>query len=252
VEQGTYSTHIWRVRDADGNILMDYTVTEDPKQTMEITDDSGPDTGQSEEAATEAPSSSDLEPFYTEEFDQELETWSNFMTTGTDNQVETFVDSGSLFVSLSPDEDKIPRYYLVDNNFEYSSVQLEVTTTNHGNNANGVSLICNYNDVNWYEFIVSNSGLYTIYAYDPTAVVSRGYVPLANGGSPAIKSGQSTNTYTAVCNGNELSLFINGNLEITFDETQYNLASGRIGIGASSPQMLPVNVSFESLTVSEP
>lgn len=254
VEQGTYSTHIWRVRDLDGSIVMDYTVAEEPRQTMEITGDANSGTGQTGPvAATEASAVSAAGSFYTEEFDQESVGWKRFMTTGTENQVETSFDSGSLFVTLSPDEDKIPRFYLLNNNSDYSSVQLDLTTTNHGNNANGVSLICNYNDVNWYEFMVSNSGLYEIYAYDPTAADSRGYIMLANGGSAAIKSGQgATNTYRAVCNGSELSLFINEKLEITFDDTQYNLNGGRIGIGASSPNMLPVDISFDVLTVSEP
>lgn len=254
VEQGTYATHIWRVRDLDGNIVMDYTVTDEPRQTMEITGDANSGSGQTGPvAATDEPAGSAAESFYTEEFEQDSGAWTPFMTTGTENQVETSFDSGSLFVALSPDEDKIPRFYLLNNDSEYSAVQLDLTTTNHGNNANGVSLVCNYNDVNWYEFVVSNSGLYEIYAYDPAAVITRGYVMLANGGSAAIKSGSgATNTYRAVCDGSELSLFINDNLEITFDDTQYKLNGGRIGIGAWSPKMLPVDVSFDALTVSEP
>jgi WD40 repeat protein len=203
---------------------------------------------------TPAPvSASGSQAFYTEEFDGGLDTWDGFMATGTDNQVEIGADGGSLFVQLSPDAEKTPRFYLVNPDSEYSNVQVEVSTTNYGNNANGVSLVCHYDGTYWYEFTVSNAGLYSINAYDPSATALQGYIQLAGGGSGAIKSGQeAVNVYRAVCNGNELTLYINDVLITTIDETRYNLTGGKIGLGVSSPQMLPVEVSFEYLTVSQP
>lgn len=257
-DQGTYSTHIWRVRDTDGNIVVDfYTATEELYQVLEITGEavSGP-AQPGAGTATEAPSASDsgssTASFYTEEFDGALDDWSSFMTTGLeDRQVEAGLDGGSLFVSLSPFDDKLPRFYLLNSASEYSSVQLEVVTTNHGNNTNGVSLVCHYDGTNWYEFVVSNSGVYEIFAYDPGAA-NQGYIRLANGGSPAIQSGRTTNVYRVVCDGSNLSLYINDVEIAAFDDTQYRLTGGQVGIGVSSPQMLPVEVSFESFTVSEP
>jgi WD40 repeat protein len=191
--------------------------------------------------------------FYTEEFDGGLDSWDAFMATGTDNQVEIGVDGGSLFVGLSPDAEKTPRFYLVNTDSEYSSVQVEAVTTNYGNNANGVSLVCQYNGTQWYEFTVSNAGLYSINAYDPSATALQGYIQLAGGGSGAVKAGQgAVNVYRAVCNGNELALYINDLLVNTITDTKYSLTGGKIGLGVSSPQMLPVEVSFESLTVSQP
>lgn len=253
VEQGTYNTHVWRARDADGNTVMDYTATDDPKQTWEILGadvNSGAGTGTV--TATEVPAPSTDGAFYTEEFDGDLAAWEAFMANGSASQVEFGLDGGSLFVSLSQEEDKIPYFYLVNPENEYSSVQLEATTTNYGNNTNGVSLVCNYNGTNWYEFTVSNAGLYSINYYDPAATSTLGYIQLAGGGSSAIKTGKAANTYRAVCNGNELALYINDTQVKTITDTIYNLAGGRIGIGVSSPQTLPVDVSFEYLTVGEP
>jgi hypothetical protein len=142
---------------------------------------------------------------------------------------------------------------MVNSDSEYSSVQIEASTTNYGNNANGVSLVCHYNGTNWYEFTVSNAGLYSINAHDPSATALQGYVQLAGGGSGAIKSGQgAVNVYRAICNGSELTLYINDMAVNTITDTKYNLTDGKIGLGVSSPQMLPVEVSFESLTVSQP
>jgi WD40 repeat protein len=255
IEQGTYNMHVWRVRDTDGNFVMDYIVTDDPKQTLEITGEAVSSGAQPEvETPADVPSSASGSggAFYTEEFDGNLDAWREFMVSGTENQVDTFADNGSLFVRLSPDEDKIPRFYLVNDDSDYSSVQMEAVTTNNGNNSNGVSLVCNYDGANWYEFTISNAGLYSINAYDPAATAVQGYVQLATGGSVAIKSGPTTNVYRAVCNGSELTLYINDTLVKTLVDTKYNLTGGKIGIGVSSPQTLPVDVSFESLTISEP
>ncbi len=244
--QETFPTHVWRVRDPDGNLLLEYAATDESTQTVDIQ----PVESSGEVPPSQAPAS---QPLYTEEFDADLgASWVRFMVTGSENQVNARTDGGSLFVQLSPDAEKIPRFYLVNTSSDYSVVQLEAATANYGNNANGVSLVCHYNGENWYEFTVSNAGLYSISAYGPAAAALQGYVQLAGGGSGAIKSGQASNTYRAVCNGNELTLYVNDTLVKTLVDAKYNLKGGMIGIGVSSPQMLPVEVSFESLTISEP
>ena len=257
-EVGTYSTHIWRVRDSHGAIVVDnYTVTEEPSQTLNISGEpvsnsTQPETGaNTDNPASSSSTSASSSIYYTEEFNGNL-AWDRFMVTGTENQVIAETDGGSLVIHLKPDEDKIPRFYLVNGESEYSNVQMELVTTNNGNNANGVSLVCNYDGTHWYEFTISNGGSYSISAYDPTATALQGYIQLAEGGSGAIKTGQVTNVYRAICNGNELSLYINNTLVKKIVDTVYNLTSGKIGLGVSSPQTLPVDVSFESLMVSEP
>ena len=194
----------------------------------------------------------ELKNFYTEEFDGKIEAWSSFMTSGIDRQVKTAVENGSLKIQLSPFENRTPWIYWVNSSFTYTDVQMEMVTTNNGNNANGVSMICHYNDYGWYEFTVSNAGLYTIYAFDTTVSPEQGYFALATGGSTAIKTGQASNIYTAVCKGNELTLQINGVLVKNLTDPIYNFTEGNIGIGVSSPQNLPVDIQFESLSVSSP
>ena len=162
------------------------------------------------------------------------------------------INGGVLAVQLSPYEDKIPWVQLINNDFTYTDVQVEVVTTNNGNNANGVSLVCEYSDSGWYEFVVSNAQLYAIYAFDSLGSVQPGYFELAAGGTPAVTAGHTTNVYTAVCNGNELTLLVNGTAVKSITDTRYNFTEGKIGIGANSPQMLPVDIQFESVTVSQP
>lgn len=140
----------------------------------------------------------------------------------------------------------------MNESFTYTDVQLDVVTTNNGNNPNGVNLVCQYNDSGWYEFSIANSGLYSIYAADISLSATPTYNTLFSGGSGAIKSGLETNTYTVVCRGNELNLSINGTLVKTLIDTEYNFKEGKIGFGASSPEMLPVDIQFDSLSVSIP
>ena len=200
----------------------------------------------------QAAQSSGSQSSYTEDFNGNLDAWTSFMTTGIDSQVSSGVNSGSLLVQLSPYEDKVARFYLVNNAFDYSNVQVELVTTNNGNNANGFNLICGYSENGFYEFTVSMLVCIRSMSMTPTVTTDQGYIQLASGGSAAIKPGKTTNIYTAMCNGNELTLSANGTLVKTITDTKYNFASGKIGIGVSSPQALPVDVSIDSVKVSEP
>ncbi|HMD81953.1 MAG TPA: WD40 repeat domain-containing protein, partial [Anaerolineales bacterium] len=192
------------------------------------------------------------ESYYTEEFDGSMDSWGSFMASGLESQVNVSLDNGSLAVQLSPHEDKIPWVHFINNAFTYTDVQVEAVVTNNGNNANGFSLVCRYSDAGWYEFWVSNAQLYAIYAYDSLGSVQPGYFEMAAGGSPAITSGHTTNVYKAVCSGNELTLLANGAVVKTITDTRYNFTEGKIGVATSSPQLLPVDVQIESVTVSEP
>jgi len=153
-------------------------------------------------------------------------------------------------VHISPKGDA-PWGYLVNEAFNYTDVQLEVTVTNTGNNANGISLVCRYSDSGWYEFVISNDQTYSIYAFGPGGETLKGGNQLYTNGTKKILSGKEKNVYIATCKGDELSLTINGT-QITTVKTKYDFLEGNIGIGFSAPKNLPVDLEFESLTVSQP
>jgi hypothetical protein len=174
------------------------------------------------------------------------------MTGGDERMVEMQVDLGKLSIDLLQLEDKLPWFYLINNSYTYSDVKVTAVVMNRGIDANGVSLICRYSDIGWYEFIVSNSGSYSIYAVDNAGIVSQGYNELINGSSPIVNSGLSTNEITVACKGGELTLYVNQTLVNSIIDTRFNFSQGKIGVAVSSPQKLPVGVDFESLTVGEP
>jgi len=192
------------------------------------------------------------QPFYTEEFNGDIASWTPFLTSGDPRMVQQKVELGKLSIDLLQLEDKLPWYYLINNNYNYSDVKVEAVVTNRGVNANGISIICRYSDIGWYEFFLQYSGLFSIYAIDNAGIVNQGYNELANGGSALINSGLSTNVFTAECKGSELSLYVNQTLVHSFTDTQFNFPQGKIGIAVSSPDKLPVGVDFETLTISEP
>jgi TIR domain/Domain of Unknown Function (DUF1080) len=185
--------------------------------------------------------------FYTEEFDGNLDTWEFFKKSGKEKSEFDYTSkNGKLIVHISPKGDA-PEGYLINNAFKYTDVQLEVTVTNTGNNANGISLICRYSDSGWYEFIISNDQTYAIYVIGQDGEVLQG----GKAGTKKILSGKVKNVYTATCKGDELSLAVNG-IPIETVKIKYDFPEGNIGIGFSSPTDLPVDLEFESLKISQP
>ncbi len=193
-----------------------------------------------------------LNPFFVEDFNTDLAAWTEFMTSGDSSLVERKVDLGVLSVQLFQREGVTPQYYLINNSYSYSDVKIEAVVTNRGNNSNGVGLICRYSDIGWYEVQISNSQTYALYVVDNIGIYSQGYNEVARFDSNQILSGLSTNIYTMICKGNVISLLVNGKLLWEHADTQFGFTDGKIGLSVWSPQTLPVNVMFETLTISQP
>jgi len=192
-----------------------------------------------------------LQPYYTEEFDSDgdIVTWFEFMSSGDARMVGKRLELGQLSIDLLPLDDKLPWFYLINNSFAYSNVKAETLVLNHSVNATGVSVICRYSDIGWYEFVFSNMGAYSIYAVDNSGLVSQGYNLLT---STVISPDSPANVFAAECKGSELNQYVNNTLVNTFVDTKFNFTEGKIGIAVSSPDKLPVSVGFDYVKVSEP
>jgi len=213
------------------------------------------------EAPTEPPATESPAPqsqqFFTEEFDTPL---SGDWTTRIDfahpnltesDKVTVETDHGRLVWDF---DNKGVFYYLIYGAYEYEDVVVEVRSENRGKNNNNVSLICRYDpEVGWYEFNIANNGLYEIYF---ARILENGrieYNRVANGGSNYIKSGFETNDYYAKCQGDELTLNINGQEVTKMQDKKYGiLRTGRVGISVSSFDVLPILVEMDWIKVSEP
>ena len=112
-------------------------------------------------------------------------------------------------------------------------------------------LLCRHvNPDNFYYFAISADGYYAIFR----RVDGDLEVLTASGGgmafSPAIRTGGQTNRILAVCQGEELSLYVNGELlETVADDTH---ARGDVGIGAGSGPGGAVRIQFDDFSVTRP
>jgi hypothetical protein len=185
--------------------------------------------------------------FYRVRFSSNLNVgqWHNFVSSGDESAVVYDLSADKLNVQFTPYGNDIYSY-LENTEFSYTDVQVETTTDNIGANPNAVGLVCRASDAGWYEFEIDNLGNVTIYAYDGS------YNPLASGQLSAINPDSATNTYSAVCKGNNLELYVNDIATPVATAQDERFKEGYIGLVASSVDGQPVNVDFDYIKVSQP
>ena len=188
--------------------------------------------------------------FFTEEFDDGKKDWSYFLTNGDPSDLDFYADNGLLVFDITG---TYVYSYAVYEPEVYDNVRIDVSVANRGDNTNNVSLLCRYDEKKgWYEANIFNSGLYDIlYGEWKAGQTEAAYAELYSGGSNAIRMGMATNEYTLICEGNEISLYINGTKVRTVG-SEFGLSRGQIGVGASSFQRYPVSLDFDWVKISEP
>jgi hypothetical protein len=199
------------------------------------------------EAPTKEPEANALE-FFKEEFDSSkaLDNWDYFaLGTGTDDDLVIEQEDDHILFDLN-DEDLYVYYMYLP--YEYEDVSVTLNAENRGRNNNNVSLICRMNSdgTNWYEFSVESGGLWYLYAMDGK------YNIISNGGTNSLKQGKEVNEYQLVCEGNEITMSINGDEVKTVTDNTYSFSDGLVGFNISSLNVLPITVEVNSFEVSEP
>lgn len=183
--------------------------------------------------------------YYQSDFDDPLSDWVYFLTQGQDSGFSANLDQSKLRVDI---QDPNTWLYFYLDPLDVSDVRIDTKVENLGRNNNNVSLVCRQSDAGWYEFNVANNGEYTIFRYDPA--LAEPYVALFTGGSTAIKTGKGTNEITAVCQGNQLTLGINGVEVRTVRDN--NLKTGKVGFSVSSFDVTPIIMDFDYFVASVP
>lgn len=194
--------------------------------------------------------------FYTEEFDAESDAWQYLVVNGAKREIVNGIVGlmsvrpigGLLIFDLQGPGAWV---YATYEPFTYTDVRLDVRTNNRGTNNNNISLICRKSDAGWFEFDIANNGLYEIY-YGKIVDNSVEFTLIAEGGSTRIKSGLAENEYGIACQGNTLTLFINGEEARKLEDKKYLLPEGKVGIGVSSFRDAPVTVDFYWARISQP
>lgn len=195
---------------------------------------------QPEDAPTEESVAEPLD-FYVEEFDGDTSLWTYFVTFGEESGFDITFNNGKVVFDV---EDAETYTYLTYDAYFYEDVRLDAEGRNLGSNNNFVALVCREGERGFYEFNVANNGFYFIYLY----TYDDGYKLLYQGGSTAIKTGKDVNEFTAICEGDKLTLGINGTEVRTV--TDGTLQEGRVGVGVGSMEF--GGVEFEWVSISQP
>lgn len=188
--------------------------------------------------------------FFTEEFENDafLDQWYYF-TTGpnseNDDALQIFQDGDGLTLDLGTLD--LYLYYIYDPK-TYTDVSLTMVAENLGRNNNNVSMVCrlDFDNAQWYEFSVESGGLWYFYAYD------NGYNTLDSGGTNALKQGKAINEYGLECNGNTITMYINGDEVKSYTDRTFNFGEGEVGFNISSLNVLPITVNVKSFDIAQP
>ena len=193
--------------------------------------------------------------FFKEQFDNNvLSDWTNFVTTGDSksnkSKAKVSIENGKLVFDLT---DNYLYSYLIYDKQVYDDVRVEVSAYNRGShNNNNTSLICRYSDEGWYEFNITSGGYYIVYAVDTKGLVHKGYNLLIEDATNAIKMGNETNVYVAICSGSTLKLLINGEDTWSMDERKYGFRDGKVGVSVSSFNVYPIVVEIDYFDIQLP
>lgn len=136
---------------------------------------------------------------------------------------------------------------------DFTNVIINVTARQiSGPNNNAYGVICRYRDEqNFYLFLVSGDGYYTIGKYEASSPQIQYLTPNDEFGySDIINQGVATNEIRAACVGNELSLAVNG--IPVFATTDGTHTHGDIGVGASTLEPGTAQIRFDDFSVLEP
>lgn len=187
----------------------------------------------------------DQGPLFQDDFDNPRSGWG----AGQREEFERGYEEGEYFIELHK-----PHWFIwayPGQQFEDVSVEVDARLAS-GSQDSHFGLLCRYVDVdNFYYFAISADGYYAIFRRvdggDLEALTGdgSGMVP-----SPAIRTGAQSNHFLALCQGNELSLYINSQLlETVTDDTH---AQGDVGVGAGSGPEGDVRIQFDDLVITRP
>jgi hypothetical protein len=203
------------------------------------------------ESATEPQTnvSGGSEPYFREEFDGNLDNYSyNVIVDGNSEADLSKVYNEDGVLKFEQNGEYLYTYVYYEP-YTYTDVRIDLQAENLATSDNSITLFCRYDpERGWYEYNIDNDGEWTLLYYD--AVIAKGYVKLYDGGSTAINMGRDTNTYTMICEGTSLSLYINGVFTHTSEDK--DLKEGEVGFGVSSYDSYPVLVNINWFEISEP
>ena len=131
----------------------------------------------------------------------------------------------------------------------FRDVRMEVDVAKlSGPDENRIGLLCRFVENNYYFFMVSSDGYYTIGKYVGGNVIQLGQSEMQF--DPSINTGLAVNHLRADCDGNSLNFYVNGNLVAQAQDADF--VEGDIGLLAGTFAQPGVDVIFDNFVVLQP
>jgi hypothetical protein len=131
----------------------------------------------------------------------------------------------------------------------YEDVEILTSARTAGQTDNHYGAICRFNDEAFYYFAISSDGYYAIFEHNQDGEL----LPLTGADmlfTPLIGQNGADNQIRALCQGNVLSLYVNGQMlaEIKNDD----LVRGDIGMAAGTVKKAGTSIWFDDFEVKKP
>lgn len=204
-----------------------------------------------EAPVTVVPTATKIPAFFTEEFGADFDEshWQGFtLGKGSSSQLAIRQEEDHLLFDLGSDDLYV---YFMYKPYTYRDTSIKLNAQNLGRNNNNISLVCRMHDEagKWYEFSVTNSGLWTLFAFDQI------YHILGSGGIDFLRQGREENEYQMVCKGDKIQLLVNGQEIRTIQDTRFGFKEGYAGFNISSMEgysVLPITVQVNRFEIALP
>lgn len=131
----------------------------------------------------------------------------------------------------------------------FKDVRMDVDVAKlSGPDENRIGLLCRFTEKNYYFFMVSSDGYYTIGKYIDGNAIQLGQSGMQY--DESIHTGLAVNHLRADCVGSALTFYVNGALVAQAQDT--NLVEGDVGLLAGTFTEPGVDVIFDNFLVSQP
>jgi hypothetical protein len=200
---------------------------------------------------TPEPTSTPFPKYFTTEFDSDssLTGWV-ILQAGNDAAPAVTVQENKLHVQTDSPYSWVYSLYQPE---DYDNVRIDTKFVNNAMSPASAGLICRYSDTDgWLEANVTSDGTYSVLYGKWLSSGVADYLPVTDGASQAIQQSGTEMQIGVICSGTTLTLLIGDTIIRNVDVSRYELASGKVGLAASSYENAPVIVSFDWFKVSEP
>jgi len=233
IDSGNVGLSVYSYNETQGQVLFD---------NFHLSLPSSSETSSSAPSTTSAAQSGDL--LYRTTFN-DFNDWEIY-TKGDQSKYSNEAGPDGLYVNVPDDNDYWSAYYDLGDGM--NDVRLEADTELvGGSNYTYISLYCRSSDAGEYIFSLDTGGYWEIGKSD---FVNDSYKQLGYGGSVHIKVAQNPNHISAICEGDQLTFFINDTEIASVQDSDYT--DGSIGIGVDTFDYPLAEVVFHNLEAYVP